>query len=388
MTARGQSPADIGGLNPPLNSDPTIPIPTGAAGSAGFYATAEFVMLTQTRPIGNQVVAYRGLVDSTGVITGLPGTYLGSHQVGLDTNSFGRTTFQPGWKVELGYKFEDGTALYANFLQLQDAKYSAGASLVPPFFRSDRNLNDTFLVAGVYNFPPSFAGPSQKTGYDNNSQTSSNTYGVWDGASTMDISFIQRYTEANIGMRMPVLQTDYSRVYALGGGKFAWLFERFSWYTASYDVNGNLRAQDVAWYTNTLSQRMYGPFVGAGHEVFLANQFSLSVDLTAAALLDVVKERAKYKMESPNGGGVLNPVASSRSVNEYSIVPNANASVNLWWYPIEGVQVRVGYSGMAYFNTRSMRDPIGFNYGAIDPVYDVKVFRLIHGVNAGIGLFF
>ena len=53
ITIRAQAPANIG-FDPPLNTEPVIPIPTGAAGSAGFYATAEYVMLTQTRALGEQ----------------------------------------------------------------------------------------------------------------------------------------------------------------------------------------------------------------------------------------------------------------------------------------------------------------------------------------------
>ena len=55
---------------------------------------------------------------------------------------------------------------------------------------------------------------------------------------------------------------------------------------------------------------------------------------------------------------------------------------------VEGVQVRLGYQGMAFFNTRNMEEPIGFNMGAMDPRYDVQYFRLIHGFNFGVGLFF
>src|SRR5437588_12005852 len=64
------------GFPAPLNTSPNIPIPTGQTGQAGFYTSLEFMILSQTRAIGNQTVAYRGLVDSTGVITGLPGMYI------------------------------------------------------------------------------------------------------------------------------------------------------------------------------------------------------------------------------------------------------------------------------------------------------------------------
>jgi hypothetical protein len=373
--------ADIGLGQVPLNTHPTIPIPTGYTGSAGFYTAGEFVLLNQTRTIGDQVVAYRGLIDSTGVITGLPGTYLGSGQPGLTTQELGRTTFQPGWRVELGYKFEDGTRVYGNFLQLFDAHYSAGATLVPPFFRSRPDLTDTFLVAAVYNFPTEFSGPAVKTGYDLAGQSSSNTYGIWNGASVMDIKFTQRYTESEVGARMPIFQTEYSRVYGTAGGRFAWFFERFYWRTVSLDITGNSDPTFAADYTNTLSQRMYGPFVGCGHEVFLANQFSCSLDLTAGLLLSVVKMRVKY-----DRGDDMDP--AKRGWQYFDVVPNFNAAFNLWWYPIEGVQVRIGYNAMTYFNTRNMLNPIGFNYGAIDPVYQTQVFRLLHGLNVGLGLFF
>ncbi|MBX9584889.1 MAG: hypothetical protein K2X87_31680, partial [Gemmataceae bacterium] len=388
ITARGQIPAMAGspanaGFDPPVNADPAFPIPTGRAGAAGFYTAGEFILWTQSKAIGQQDIAFRGFVDSTGEITGIPGTYVGSGKVGLRTDDLGRTSFTPGYRVELGYKFEDGTRIYANYAQLFETQYSAGATLVPPFFRSRVDLADTYLVAGVYNFPPQFAGPARKTLYDREEQAglASNTYGIWNAASVMDIKFTQRFSQAEIGGRVPMFQTDYSRVYGLAGGRFAWFFERFQWRTVSYDIAGRALPQDVAWYTNTLSQRMYGPFVGCGHEIFLHNSFSLSTDLTAAGLLAVEKERVKYKQETFTAVGSLAPVQAKRGVNEYSFVPNANADINLWWYPVEGVQVRVGYSAMTFFNTRYMREPVGFNYGAIDPEYDVKVFRIVHGIN-------
>jgi hypothetical protein len=35
-----------------------------------------------------------------------------------------------------------------------------------------------------------------------------------------------------------------------------------------------------------------------------------------------------------------------------------------------------------------MYEPIGFNYSAIDPVYNTQYFRIVHGLNVGLGLFF
>ncbi|QDU21074.1 Lpg1974 family pore-forming outer membrane protein [Urbifossiella limnaea] len=466
-TARGQAPANVG-FDAGLNTEPTLPIPTGAAGSPGFYASAEYVMLTQTRTLGDQVVAYRGLIDSTGLLSGNAGTYIGQGVEALNTNQLGRTTYTPGFQVELGYRFEDGTRLYGNYMQLFDAHYSASASLVAEGFQAGPNLVNSFLVSPVYNFNPQYSGPASKLVQDlpgvgsrtvtqfvitgatvtvtqppplsnappiitttptvgtiqvsvpanqiivtrptqigNVTAVNGNTgallsstpvivnqpqgvaggnpgfnaYGIWNGASVMDMKFTQRYQQAEIGARIPVFQTDYSRVYGIAGVKFGWFFERFNWRTVSYDINGVAREVDQAFYTNTLSQRLYGPMVGAGHEIFVSNQFSLSCDLTAAMLLGVIKERTTYELGDKSN-------RAKRSNNEWALVPNANANLNLWWYPVEGVQVRVGYNALTYFNTQRMEEPVSFNVGAIDPKYDTQWFRLLHGVNVGVGLFF
>jgi hypothetical protein len=421
------------GFQTPLNTSQTVPIPTGRAGDAGFYTSFEYVMLNQARTLGNQVIAVRGLFDSSGFITGVPGTFIGSGVPALQTSDLGRTTFQPGYKIELGYRFDDNTVIFANFTQLINADYHAGASLVPQGQANNLTGTEAYLTAPVYNFPPQFAGPPIKTAFDATvvpisqftnglllpatgtinlpfyalgpaslfqagvPQFSSlgqgptyNTYGIWNAATVMDIKYSQRYTEGNVGVRLPILQTEYSRVYSLAGARYAWFFERFNWRTVSYSLDGTATQFDTANYTNTLSQRMYGPFVGCGHEIFLANQFSLSLDLTAALLMSVEKERAKYKLGDSDYavGPSSPPVATKWGAEYFDLVPNFNGSINLWWYPIEGVQLRFGYTAMTYFNTKKMEEPVGFNYGNIDPSYKTEVFRLLHGFNAGIGFFF
>jgi hypothetical protein len=371
-----------GGFQVPLNTDPIYRLPTGRAGDSGFYTAAEFVMLTQTRDFGSQTIAVRGFFDSAGVLTGIPGTFVGSGTEALNTRDFSRQTYQPGFNVEIGYRFDNGMRLFFNYMQLVEAHASLGATLVPPLFRGPPGLADTFLSAPVFNFPPNFAGPARKVQGFGDYQI----YGIWNAASTMDIRIVQRYQEMNAGYRIPMLETDYSRLYGTAGGRFAWIFERFQWWTFSYDLNGNVRPQDTARYTNTLSQRMYGPFIGVGHEIFILNQFSLSTDLTGAMLFEVAKMRAKYQL----GENVPADIATQSKFGreEFRIVPNINAAVNFWWYPVEGVQIRVGYQALMFFNTLHMNEPVGFNYGNIDPSYKVKEFRLLHGFNAGIGFFF
>ena len=69
------------------------------------------------------------------------------------------------------------------------------------------DLSDTFLVAGVYNFPPQFSGPQLKTQFDTQpGNPGFNTYGIWNGATVMSIRYTQRYTQSEVGARMPLLQ--------------------------------------------------------------------------------------------------------------------------------------------------------------------------------------
>jgi hypothetical protein len=374
---------DGGGFQMPGTSDPLIHLPTGQAGSAGFYVGTDFVMFDMTRAIGHQTIATRGFYDSSGNITGTPGTFIGGGTVGLSTKNFTGQDYQPGFNVEIGYRTESGVSFYAKYLQLMDATYARGASAVPPGLAPDANLADTFLSSPVYNFTNLFAGPQNKIAGDGaNGNPGFTAYGIWNGASSEVISFIQRYQQMDFATRVPLFQTDYSRLYGVGGAQFSWIFERFNWYTADLDSSGNSQPNFAANYSNTLSQRMYGAMIGIGHEIFIANQFSLSLEATGSGLMDIAVERAKYELSDKTAE------STKWSIDQYRFVPNANASANLWWYPMEGVQIRIGYEAMTFYNTLYMKDPVGFNFGSPEPSYGVKAFRLIHGFNAGIGFFF
>ena len=146
-TARAQIASQT--YSSPAQPAERIPIPTGDPAGHGFFTGIEFLLLTNNRPIGNQVVAFRGLVDSQGTLTGLPGTYIGSGVVALKTDDLGRTGYTPGYRLTLGYKIEDGSSFYAKITSNLSKSYNASATLAAPFFRSRPDLADTFLVAGV-----------------------------------------------------------------------------------------------------------------------------------------------------------------------------------------------------------------------------------------------
>ena len=252
----------------------------------------------------------------------------------------------------------------------------------------------------MYNFPPQYAGPSVKTTADlvqsvaTNSDANGNNvtnqfigtpggnfYGIWNGSSVQDIEFDQWYSTAELAVRIPLFQTEYTRIFGYGGGRYVNFTDRFRWLVTSFDLNGVATSADSVRYTNTLYQRMYGAFVGCGHEAYLGAGFAVNVDLEAVAFLDDVRMRAKYKL-------LTNEIQNKTSRNEVRFVPGLNVNSNLLWHPIEGVQMRIGYSANTFYNTKEIQDPVGFNYSSPDPVYRDRAFRIVHGVNVGLGLFF
>jgi hypothetical protein len=380
-TARGQF-YEGGDVAIPGRPSVVAPLPTGNPGGNGFYAATEFLIYSQTFALGRQDVAFRGLVDTAGILTGAPGTQLGSFQVALNTSQFGRRSFQPGYKFTLGYKFENGLAVYATFGQLVREKYAAGASSATPLGRNTADLADSYLYSPVFNFSPDYSGPVVKTAFDVTSDAPFGSfYGIWNGATVMSIEFEQQFTHGDIAARVPVLQTEYSRVYGLGGFRYAWFYDRFFWRTVATDIEGVSFPSDVALYKNFLSQRMYGPMLGCGHEIYVGNRLGINLDLTGSLLASVVKERAYYELGDKT-------TKNKFSRNEFDLVPNANLDVGVMWYPIEGVQLRAGYTLQTFYATKQMGQPIAFNHGALDPQYDTLGFRYVQGFQFGVGFFF
>jgi hypothetical protein len=397
----------------PGNPSTLLPLPLGhdRMETGGFFFSTEMWYLSQNKQVGNQVVSVRGLVDSSGYIQssqqgntfsivdtagalitiitlpGAPGARLGSGAVALSTGQLGKTSFQPGIQFTLGYKLDSGVSVTYSHLQLMSNKLVASASGVPPFFNGGADQADYYLFSGVYNFPTQFSGPQYKTAFDASIPdergfiNGNNTYGIWNAASLMDISLTRRTTFDDITARIPVVDTEYSRAYALAGAKAAWFWEQFRWRTVSLDNDGDSNDLDAATYRNTLSQRLYGPMLGCGYEVYLGQGFALSADFTGSLLVNFSKMSAKYERDDER-------IQNKRTRNEFSIVPNANAGINLWWYPVPYIQMRVGYNVMGYFNTTYMDSPIDFNYGGLDPGYDKQFMRFLHGANAGIGFIF
>jgi hypothetical protein len=411
-----------------------------------------------------------------------PGQFFGSHLEALDANQVGGPNgYIPGFGITLGWRFGDGVALEFTWRHLETVKLNAVATGVAP--NSDWPgflLADTFLFSPVFNFPPEFAGPITKitvvaqspagnvsganfsttitvgaggsinssTGPTANDTAANITgpvaamilaavsnrgngavpgaaYGIWNGATVENETFIQRHDEFELIGRIPIYQGECCRCYGLAGLRHVQIWERFQWTTWDYPASNaalntatlnlnefiaNAQApgtsnavsvllsetagtpintlfgtqadpQDVAVYSNIVSNRLYGPMVGCGSEWYLGHGFAASLDLRVGLLADFVKEEAKYER-------IDRYISNHRVLREFLISPELDAMFNFWYYPVEGVQIRVGWDAMAFFNTGSSPQPVSFNYGALDPPWDNHTFRLFQGLSIGVGLIF
>jgi hypothetical protein len=378
------------------NEHPPVwaPIGTYQHDGSGWYTGVEFVILNQTRAIGHQRVAIRGFVDSAGFLSGTPGTFIGSGEEALNTNQFGRTGWSPGQRLTLGYRFENGWNFSISWLHLFDTKYSAAAGQQGPNFNNPGiGLENTVLFSPVFNFSPEFMGPVARNTNNIGEIVFGNQLGIWNGAHDMTILLTQRFDNWDVTGRFPVFETENARSYAIAGGRFSWIWERFQWRTVALglQVEGIDEGEPpvlmnspewTARYLNTLSQRMYGPFFGSGHEVMLysghGGSVGFGVECTGAILVNIIKERAKYIREDE-------ATQTKRAWTQNKITPNANIEANLTWQPFDGLMFRAGVSAYNYFNTLYMEHPIGFNAGAIDPAYEKKFWRCLYGCHFGVG---
>ncbi len=383
-------------------SDPVVPLPLGHArmeSTGGIYTAVEFIMYRLSEGVRNQRIAIRGFTDVDGAVTGdlngtvvntdtqppfiirgpvVPGTQYGSRNEALNASDLNQQeSFQPGWAISVGYKFDSGSKVEFKWTHIQKHVTQANASLNPPDFAVGPLLADTYLFAPVFNFPVEFTGPAQETAIGNPNSLA----GIWNGAINMNISFEQRYDQWDIAASTPWLQNDVCRVYARYGARHAWIFERFNWRTVASTFTGASTPQDVANYTNTVSNRMYGAFVGFGFDRYLGYSFAIAMEMDAAGLVDVARLRAKYERGDKG-------IENKNSINRFAFSPEVNANVNLYWYPVEGIQLRAGYNFMAFFDTMTMDAPIAFDFRNPQPDWNTRGARFLDGFNAGIALIF
>jgi hypothetical protein len=365
---------------PSLNS--YLPIGHYRMEEGGFFIYFDILYWQARNTMKDQTVAVRGGMDFDGSITGTVGNRFGSGEEALNTYQVaGPYLWTPGLNFGMGWRFESGWVMNFSWIHLTDLRYSAHATLVPHNFNFGFQLENTFLFSPVVNFPADFAGEPQNVAVGNPGAT----FGIWNAAYLMQIQFLQRYEQFDLTFRVPVSDAQDYRSYGLFGPRIAWIWERFKWRTVSADLQGLSVADDIANYSNVVSNRLYGLHVGGGQEWFWGDTpvgaFSGSLDGEVGLFFDFVKGRARYELEDRSAG-------SNRARNLITLAPLVRAKADIWWYPIEAIQINMGYDLELYFNTVASRRPIDFDYSGLNPHYDKGVYRLYHGFHFGFGVTF
>jgi hypothetical protein len=408
-----ESQAQLGDLPQPST---IVPMPFGPVTgcTSGFYTAGEFMYWKQTNPMKSQVIANRGIIDADGTIgltlDGLnggaqvqpvipkpfpatPGEFIGSGETALDVSQVsGPNNYTPGFNFTFGYRFENGAALEMRWIHLVDTRYSATASLLGPGSgTSGQNVignfaENTFITSPVFNFTPSYFGPGN-TAIDATGTIVGSPIamlGLWDGSTLQTITFVQRFDQWELTYRQPMMETECWRTYALLGPRITSMWERFTWRVVHPEIDGSVAPQDSVTYTNVSSNRLYGVHAGIGNEFLLGDTpvgaFSISLDLQGALFMDFFKGRPKYELGDRS-------TAAQHGRNLFSVVPEGDGSIMLWWYPYRGIVCRFGWEAMAFANTFSSPQPVDFNFGSITPAYK-STFRYLEGFDLGIGFMF
>jgi hypothetical protein len=80
-------------------------------------------------------------------------------------------------------------------------------------------------------------------------------------------------------------------------------------------------------------------------------------------------------------------IAWSHVRKDQGFSPMFSAGAYLWWYPIDGVQIRAGYEFLGLFNVLRSPHPVAFDVGTLQPEYKGEFLRL-DGANIGISFIF
>jgi hypothetical protein len=388
-------------------ADPQIPVPLGSTRpeDGGPFAFADFVYWRQSNPLREQQVAVFGFRASDNSIQGIrAGTFVGSQLPALDVAELtGQDSYQPGFRVGVGWKFWDDSAITLSYLRLTEASYRAGVTgnntnrangVAGPNAFPDPTLASTFLFAPVFNYPPQFNGPPFKVipvnglnGREVGLVSSQAVSGIWNGATIMTLQFIQRYQEWDMTYRQVLCETETMRVNALVGPRFVWIWDAFRWNTTAFgtDLAGNLSAgpEDIGVYTTLTSNRMYGLHAGCQYECYIGHGFALTAEGQTAIYANAVHEEARYETAAKFYGFPEN----KRSKRAWDFVPELQADLGLMWYPWEFIQMSLGYQGMVFFNTRSTKRPIDFDYSNVAPNW-VSTTRFFDGFRIGLAIQF
>jgi hypothetical protein len=370
--ATGYAPPAVQLPNPFYSTHPEV---------GGLFIAGSYIMYNQTNPIQGQEIAVRGFVATDDTVlnaAGSAGTFVGPRNNALDAGQVsGPFTFVPGFQLEIGWKFGDGSALTATYWWITSANYSAVATLAAPNLQFNSNQSATFLTAFVFNFPSDFAGAPNKV----STGGPFSVYGIWNGASSMTEVFRQSAEQFFLTYRKPFYETECYRASALVGPRWIRLADKFTWTTTDVDGFGNSSPIYSATYNNIVTNNNYGAWAGLQQEWYMGWGVAAMLNIDGGLFLDSVTTEVDY--QRGDRGGPEN----KRGRHMWRAAAEAQVTPSVMWYPVEGIQVQFAYDIFAIFNNIASQQPVDFNYSSLTPPYTVPA-RVFNGFQATVAFIF
>jgi hypothetical protein len=440
ITARAQGP----NFNGPVFE---LPLPTmWGQRDTGPYVAGELLFMRLNNPLRAQTLAFRGLWDIDGTLDGgtrpgnpivevidndnagaflnafflnqgFAGQFIGSGSPALTAKDGGDAKFEPGFRLTLGYRLPDGIAIEVVHWRMADYAYSGGASNMPmPQVGVGNDFSNSFISAPFFNFSPFWAGafrdvisnvlpvpdPGTRPVVVYNQTAAAGAVfvtaqelldlqtlrglplpanGIWNAAEDMTITFEQEIWSLELNGRFPICLTDNTRTYAVAGLRYIQLYENFTFRVSDATIEGFIFPENVATYSNNIQNRMYGLQAGMGNEAYLGGGFALSVEGRLGVFANY--HPTEVTLERGDDGAV----GVKRNDNGFNVSGMFSLGAYLWYYPIEGVQLRAGYEYMGMFGVHRSPNPVSFNVGQITPEYS-DMYLGMDGFSMGIAFVF
>ncbi len=399
------TPATVRAQNLPSPSwEFPLPLMWGQKES-GFYFVTEGLFWRLNNPLRDQPLALRGFVDIDGQAAGISGDFIGPGTIALNVTDVGTGKYEPGVRFNLGYRFENSWAIEASYWRMSEFRHTAGAGIMPRNFNVGTDFSGSFLFSPFFNFSSHFAGPirdivsailppdilidpddgSVIVGVDPDDVFHGGkvipAFGIWNAADDMTLDFKQEAQNLEIIVRVPVVQTECGRAYLLCGPRYLKVDETFKWRTVDLDVDGlGLDPADQATYVNEWTNRFIGVQAGMGSECYLGGGFAVSFELRGGLFADLRDTNIKIERGDE-------AVAVQRHRNDAYYSPMVQGGAYIWWFPIEGVQIRAGYEFLGVWNAHRSPAPVDWDVGHLDPHFE-NMFMRFDGINLGIALIF
>ncbi len=373
--------AQFGPGEPVPSPDLPLPLVWGDTDEGPFF-WAQGRAMRMNNPLGNQPLVFRGLIDSDGQISGRAGGFLGSGQVALVANQAAREQWEPAYEFGIGYRFRNDIVVEFSFWNLIENRSTASAGIIPPGFNVRRDFSNSFLTAPFFNFSLFFAGPTR----DVLSQVSGAevpAFGSFNGAEDVSIQLQQQAYNWEINARVPCSQTDCTRTYSMFGFRVLQVEEHFKFRIADFDLDGAISPENVVVFRNQWENRLLGLQAGMGTELYLGGGFAISGEARGGVFADL----RKTKVSIERGDRGFHDVTNATKHKDTGFSPMFQVGAYLWWYPIQGIQVRAGYEFTGLFNVLRTSFPVDFNVGTLTPHFE-ETFLRFDGFSLGIAFIF